>query len=284
MRLAGWLGADIVSADSMQVYREMDIGTAKPSPADQGRAQHHLIDLVDPGQDHTVAEFQREGRHVFASAQDQGRPLVVVGGSGLHFRSLVDPLTFPATDVATRTDVDALSDEDARAELLRHDPQAGDHLDLSNPRRVQRAVEIMRLGGGAPTARAATESARNVRSYTPMFQFVALGLDPGENLEHRVETRLDQMLEDGLMGEVERLAGRLGRNASQAVGYEELGSVVRGRTSLEAGRQEALRATRALAKRQRTFFQRDPRIAWLAWDDDPDARYAQATDMLEKRQ
>ena len=284
MRLAGRLGADIVSVDSMQVYREMDIGTAKPSLADRGIVQHHLIDLVDPGQDHTVAEFQREGRHVFASAQDQGRPLVVVGGSGLHFRSLVDPLTFPATDVSTRAEVDTLSDEDARAELLRHDPQAGDHLDLSNPRRVQRAVEIMRLGGGAPTERAATASGRNVRSYTPMFEFVALGLDPGETLNHRVETRFDQMLDDGLLGEVERLAGRLGRNASQAVGYKELGSVVSGPMSLEAGRQEALRATRALVKRQRTFFRHDPRIAWLTWDDDPDARYAQAADMLETRQ
>lgn len=262
--------------DSMQVFRGMDIGTAKPSADEQARVPHFMIDVVEPDHEYTVAEFQREGRAAMESTE-----CLIAGGSGLHFRSLVDPLEFPASDPAIRADVDALAAEEAVEELLRADPDAGDHVDLANPRRVQRAVEIVRLGAGTPSERATSPSALAVVKYESRIPVTAIGVDPGERLGARIEARFDQMLAVGLLDEVEALTGRLGRNASQAVGYKELAPVVAGEIALEEGRQAALRATASLAKRQRTFFSRDPRIQWVEWSDDPDDRYAAARTLLE---
>ena len=266
MELAVAYRGEIVSVDSMQAYRGMDIGTAKPPPADRQRVRHHLLDIADPATDLTVSEFQRLGRTLL---DDPGRPpLVIAGGSGLHFRALVDPLEFPPHDAQIRARVDAMTDVEARGELLRLDPRAGDSLDIDNPRRVQRALEIHRLTGTTPTERAATDSAAAVRAYRPRTPFVAVGLDPGEHLEQRVRRRFRSMVDAGLVDEVRRLRPALGRNASQAVGYKELIPVVAGDESLDNGCESAVAATMALAKRQRTFFRRDPRIHWLEWHDD----------------
>ena len=275
-------GGEIVSVDSMQVYRGMDIGTAKPSSADQAEIRHHMIDLVDPDEDYAVAEFQRTGRAAIAAIAARERPVVIVGGSGLYFRSLVDPLRFPPSDPAVRTAVQGMSLSDAVAQLLEVDPGAGNHVDLANPRRVRRALEIVRLEGGTPTERAADPLFERVRNYRPEVPFAAIGVDPGDALGDRVERRIDLMLREGLVEEVSGLADRLGRTASSAVGYRQLLPVVAGTCSVTEGREATVRATMALARKQRTYFGRDPRIRWLAWDPDPAVRHATAGRVIEE--
>lgn len=282
LRVARRWGAEILSVDSVQVYQEMDIGTAKPSDSERAEIPHHMIDVVPPEVDYSVAEFQQAGRHAMNEVLDRGTPLVVVGGSGLYFRALVDPLEFPPSDPEIRAQVDSLGDVRAVHELLLADPGAAAHVDLSNPRRVGRALEILRLGAGTPSERASGPAAERVRNYEPYVPFVALGVDPGPLIEIRIRRRLDLMIEAGLLDEVARLADRLGRNASSAVGYRQLLPVVCGTADLAQGRAGTLRATLALAKRQRTYFGRDPRIRWLAWHGDPGVRWRAAYDAIEE--
>jgi tRNA dimethylallyltransferase len=280
--LADRYGAEIISVDSMQVYREMDIGTAKPSRADRQRVPHHLIDVVDPEHEFTVADFQAGARNCLVAARERGVPVVIAGGSGLHFRAIVDPLEFPPTDVERRNELDALPAAETRGMLLAADPDAGDHVDLDNPRRVVRALVVYELTGATPSDRAVLPEARAVKEYTPRFPFHAIGLDPGDGLAPRTAARFDRMLTAGLLDEVAALAPRLGPTARQAVGYKELLPVAQGIRSLAAGREDALRATTALAKRQRVFFRRDPRLRWLSWHDDPKRRLGDAAAVLEE--
>jgi tRNA dimethylallyltransferase len=254
------LGADILSVDSMQVYRGMDIGTAKPSGDDRAGVAHHMLDLVEPEDEFSVAEFQRVARRVLETSE---QPVVIAGGSGLHFRAVVDPLEFPPHDQDLRAELELSVPDDLRAELIDADPAAGDLVDLDNPRRVIRAVEILRLVGATPTQRAGTSAAVAVRNYQARHPVVAVGIDPLDRLALRIEVRLDSMLDRGLLEEVTALGGRLGRTAAQAVGYKELIPVVEGRQTVGAARSAALAATLGLARRQRTFFRRDPRIVWL---------------------
>jgi tRNA dimethylallyltransferase len=262
-------GGEIVSVDSMQVYREMDIGTAKPTPQMRRQVPHHLIDLADPAADFPVALLQQHGRAALRQIDSKGSIAIICGGSGLHFRSLVDPLEFPPSDEATRADLEALEAAEARRRLESLDTAAGRHVDLANPRRVVRALEVAKLTGQTPSQRAAGDDAVAVREYQSVREFVGIGIDPGDALPGRVTARFDAMLRDGLLEEVAGLRGRLGRLARQAVGYKELLPVVAGEITLEQGRDAAVRASMALAKRQRTFFRRDPRIKWITWDPDP---------------
>lgn len=270
MCLARYWGAEILSVDSMQVYREMDIGTAKASVSEQAEIPHHMIDLVPPELDYAVAEFQETGRRAMEDVLSRGAPLILAGGSGLYFRALVDPLEFPPFDPGVRAAVEKMGHEAARAELLAADPSAGAYVELGNLRRVRRALEILRLGAGGPSERANRPAAVHVRNYIPEVPFAAVGVDPGGRLADRILRRIDRMIEAGLLDEVAGLADRLGRNASRAVGYRQMIPVVRGEVGLDQGRAETYRATIALARRQRTYFGRDPRIRWLEWSDDPD--------------
>ena len=272
MLVAERVGAEIVAVDSMQVYRRMDIGTAKPDAADQARVPHHMIDLVDPIDSYSVAEFQAAGRRVLEDLALRGVPALVVGGSGLHFRALVDPLEFPASDPEVRAEVDALEAADAAGALLKADPAAGNHVDMANPRRVARALEIYRLSGATPSGRAANPEAGAVRRYRPSIPFVGTILDPGGRLLERVEERFGRMMERGLLDEVTSLAPRIGRTASQAAGYKQLLRVVAGEWTLDEGVRRAVDATRALAGRQRTYFGKDPRLTRIEWQDDPSRR------------
>lgn len=274
LELAERLGAEILSVDSMQVYRGMDIGTAKPSVEERARVPHHLIDLAEPEEAFSVAEFQEVGRKVLADLTTREVPALIAGGSGLHFRALVDPLEFPPTDPEVRAEVEALEDDQARAELEAADPQAGRHVDLANPRRVVRALEIIRLTGRTPSERVQRPAARAVRQYEPLVPFLGLGIDPGDQLEERVSARLRRMVDLGLVEEVANLADRLGPTARQAVGYKELLPVVRGECSLEEGLAETDRATMRLAEAQRRYFGRDPRLHWIPWQEEPQERTA----------
>ena len=269
MELAEHLPVEIVSVDSMQVYRGLDIGTAKPTKQDQQRVPHHLIDLVDPQEPFSVADHQRHGIATLAAIAEREALPVIVGGSGLHFRSLVDPLEFPPSDPDVREELENADQADLVTELLAADPEAVGRVDLANPRRVIRALEIYRLTGDTPSQRAASPNAAEVRDYVPCQPMAAIGLDPGEELADRVTERFDAMLAAGLVDEVAAHADRLGVTAAQGVGYKQLLPVVAGESSLGEGRDAAIRATMGLAKRQRTFFRRDPRIEWLEWRADP---------------
>ncbi len=264
----------VVSVDSMQVYRGMDIGTAKPSLSDRTEVDYELVDVADPADEYTVADVQRDGRAALDRAAAAGRPAIIAGGSGLHFRAIVDPMEVPPHDPAVRAEIRALPAADAVAELVGADPAVGAVVDLANPRRVERALEIVRLTGLTPTERAAHPDARRLAAYEPERPFVGVGVDPGDGLADRVRSRFRAMLDAGLLDEVASLAARLGPTARQAVGYKELLPVVAGDVSLADGTEAAVAATMALAKRQRTFFRRDPRLEWLPWSDDPAERWS----------
>ncbi len=258
MEIADRIDGRLLSLDSMQIYRGMDVGTAKPSLADQARVPHHMIDLADPSEEFSVQDFQREARRIIDSSQ---QPVVLVGGSGLHMRAVIDPLEFLPTDDALRAELEVAPFEDLVSELLTAD--AGTTTDLANPRRVIRAVEVHRLTGRTPSEIAADPSRRAVERYESLYPCRIVGLDPGEELPALIDRRLDDMLERGFYSEVEGLWTRMGRTASQAVGYKELAGVVRGECSLDEGAVEVRRATLALARRQRSWFRRDPRTQWV---------------------
>ena len=271
-----------MSVDSMQVFRGMDIGTAKPDPATRRRFAYHLVDVADPSDEYTVAEFQSAGRKVLDRAGSSDGTVVIAGGSGLHFRSLVDPLEFPPTDEDLRAELEVASVNDLREELAAADPAVGEVLDLANPRRVLRAVEVMRLTGATPTARAASDQAQAVRTYRPLRPFTAIGVDPGPEIRQRIEERFDAMLDEGLVDEVAALAPSLGRTSRQAVGYRELLPVVEEGRDLDAARDDAITATTSLVKRQRTYFRRDPRIRWIPWHHEPEQVLRSALEELKK--
>ncbi len=278
--LAGDMGAQVVSVDSMQVYRGMDIGTAKPDAATRDRFGYHLVDLVDPADELTVAEYQAIGAPLLDRLTADEQPVVLAGGSGLHLRALVDPLRFPPTDDELRSELEAVAPRDLLEELMEADPGAGEVVDLANPRRVLRAVEVYRLTGQTPSSRVQSSEAVAVREYAAARPFVGIGIDAGPDLERRAVARLDDMLDDGLIDEVADLSATMGRTARKAVGYQQLLPVIAGDISLEEGRQQAIRATLTLAKRQRTFFRRDPRIHWIPWHHELDERLAAALSHL----
>lgn len=254
------IGARILSLDSMQVYREMDIGTAKPSAGDRSHVPHSMIDLVDPTMEYSVQEFQREARSVIEGA---GEPVVLVGGSGLHMRAVIDPMEFLPTDPQLRRELEQSDPAALVAELVAVDPESGQLVDLDNVRRLIRAVEVLRLTGRTPTAISGDPSRLAVTRYESHYPCRILGLDPGDELAPRIDARLNAMMEQGLLEEVAGLVGRMGRTASKAVGYAQLAPVVEGDISLEQGLGDTRRATMAVARRQRSWFRRDPRIRWL---------------------
>lgn len=277
INIAERTGAEIISVDSMQVYRGMDIGTAKPTVIERRGITHHMIDIAEPEQEFTVAEFRRRARLVIDKAE---KPLIIAGGSGLHFRALVDPMSFAPTDPLVRAQLEEADHEDLVSELTDSDPQAGIHVDLANTRRVIRSVEILRLTGETPSGRAATAEAEDVRRYNAEIEFTAVGIDPGELLDQRVERRLSQMRSGGLVEEVRGLRDRLGRTARAAVGYREIVAFLEGEVSEDGAFALAARNTKRLAKKQRTWFQRDPRIRWIPWIEESEQRVERTMEAL----
>ena len=253
----------------MQVYRGMDVGTAKPTIIERRGVAHHLVDVADPEEEFSVADYRRLGRSVIEAAET---PLIVTGGSGLHFRALVDPMSFAPTDRALRAELERRSLDEVVAELISLDAGAGSHVDLANKRRVVRALEITRLTGETPTSRALSAEADDLKRYVPDLEFTAVGVDPGSATDERIDRRLDEMRRGGLVEEVSGLAGRLGRTARSAVGYREILDHLAGKTSLDEAFAAIGQNTRRLAKKQRTWFQRDPRVRWIPWMEDETER------------
>jgi len=261
MEVAERIGAEILSVDSMQVYRGMDIGTAKADPAERRRVRHHMIDIVEPEKPFTVAEFRNEAREALETVTSD--TVLIVGGSGLHFRAVVDAMTFRPSDPKVRREVSTEPTETLVAELLGADPSAGDHVDLSNPRRVRRSVESLRVAGLTPSVMAASPERQAFDAYVPELPFIGFGIDRPD-AESTVSDRLARMRRRGLLDEVKHLAPRLGPTASQAVGYRQLLDVVDGRCTEDDGFVAAERATMRLVKQQRTYFRRDPRLTWIS--------------------
>jgi len=277
IEIASRIGTDIVSVDSMQVYRGMDVGTAKPTIIERRGVVHHMIDVADPSEEFSVAEFQSMGRRILEASE---KPVIVTGGSGLHFRALVDPMSFAPTDPDLRAELEESSPTSLRAELEEVDPQAGSHVDLSNTRRVVRAVEIYRLTGETPTRRATSAEARELEKYVPALSFNAVGVDPGGGIDERIAHRLLEMRAGGLVEEVRGLRDRLGRTARSAVGYKEILEYLEESVPLDQAFDNIERSTRKLAKKQRTWFQRDPRIRWIPWIEDESERADRAMEVL----
>lgn len=263
VRLALALGGEVVNADASQLYRGMDVGTAKlPVPQRLG-VPHHLLDVLDVTDEASVAAYQRDARAAIDGLADAGRVPVLVGGSGLYVRAALEPLEFPGTDPAVRARWEeraaALGPRALHAELAERDPAAAAAILPSNVRRVVRALEVVELTGRPFTA--TLPSGEHVR---PTVQ---VGLRaPREVLDERIAVRVDRMLDDGLVDEVRRLADaglREGRTASRALGYAQVLDHLDGRLSLDEARDETVRATRAFARRQEKWFRRDDRIVWL---------------------
>jgi tRNA dimethylallyltransferase len=255
-------GVELLSIDSMQVYRGMDIGTAKPSVEERSRVRHHLIDLVDPDEESSVSWFQDAATNARRDVEARGASPVYVGGTGLYHRAVLDDLEIPGQWPAVATELEAEPDTSAlHSRLATLDPIAASRMDPGNRRRVLRALEVT-LGAGRPFS-----SYGPGLDHYPSSDVIQIGLRVERTATAaRVETRFDRQLEAGLVDEVARLDARpqgWSRTAAQALGYRELLEHVRHQRPLEECREQALARIRRFATRQDRWFRRDPRVVWM---------------------
>jgi tRNA dimethylallyltransferase len=259
------LGAEICSVDSMLVYRGMDVGTAKPTPSERSRVPHHLLDLAEPSERFTVARFQQLARETLGDLAARGTAALLVGGSGLYLRAVVDELTFPPEDQAIRASLEgeaaSLGGERLHERLAELDPVAAARIEPRNVRRTVRALEVVAASGQPFSSFAEAWErypAANVRA-------AGVRLDP-ELLAERIRARVDAMLEHGWLDEVRGLvADGFGDwlTSSQAIGYAELALHLDDRLTLGDAVETTVKRTRNLARRQMAWFRRDPRIEWF---------------------
>lgn len=263
------LGIELLSIDAMQVYRGMDIGTAKPTASEQALVRHHLIDLVDATQAFTVAQFQIAYQCAVDEITSRGGRALLVGGTGLYVRAVVDGLTLPGQwpEVRARLDDElvALGPQALHQRLCQLDPTAGSKMEPSNSRRIIRALEVCE-GSGRPFS----SFGPGVDTYPASeVQQVALRW-PRDVLARRIEERVRVMIERGLQAEVENLLTQgLSPTALQALGYKEMVEHIEGRMSLEEVIATIVVKTRQFAVRQERWFRRDPRINWFDIESDP---------------
>ncbi|MGW7073738.1 tRNA (adenosine(37)-N6)-dimethylallyltransferase MiaA [Streptomyces sp. NPDC054866] len=262
--LAQRLGGEVVNADSMQLYRGMDIGTAKLTLAERDGVPHHLLDIWDVTEAASVAEYQKLARAEIDRLLADGRWPILVGGSGLYVRGAVDHLEFPGTDPEVRARLEeelALHGSGAlHARLAAADPGAGQAILPSNGRRIVRALEVIEITGKPFTA--------NLPGHDSVYDTVQIGVDVGRpELDERIATRVDRMWDAGLVDEVRALEAvglREGRTASRALGYQQVLAALAGECTDDEARAETVRATKRFARRQDSWFRRDPRVHWLS--------------------
>lgn len=266
LELAQAIDAEIINADSMQVYRGMDIGTAKISVEERQGIPHHMLDVLDVKQDSTVAWYQSGAREVIDEIHSRGKSVVMVGGTGLYIKAVIDELNFPDTDPMVRhtlnKEAEELGNDAMFARLEKLDPAAAIAIDRANLRRIIRALEVIEITGKPFTANLPREE--SIR-YPDARQF-GLVMDR-ELLSTRIDERVNTMFEEGFVEEVQKLmpAGLLeGRTAQRALGYSQIVSHLQGEVSLDAAIEETKRATRQYARRQETWFSRDARIKWIS--------------------
>ena len=272
MRLARAIDGEVINADSMQLYRGMDIGTGKLTPAERGGVPHHLLDIWDVTETASVSEYQRLARAVIADVRARGRTAILVGGSGLYVRAAIDNLRFPGTDPVLRARLEgelaALGPAVLHGKLAAADPAAAAAILPSNGRRIIRALEVIELSGQPFSATLPRYDAVGAG----VLAAVQIGLSiPRERLDERITARVRQMWQDGLVDEVRRLADqkarggglRAGLTASRALGYAQVLRYLDGDWTLAEAEAETVRATRRFARRQESWFRRDPRVRWL---------------------
>jgi tRNA dimethylallyltransferase len=257
---------ELVSVDSMQVYRRMDIGTAKPTPAERAEVPHHLIDIIDPWEDFTVTAFADRARAAIADVEARGHRPLLVGGTGLYLRAVIDELTVPGQFPEVRAELEAEPDTRAlHRRLSEIDPVAAGRMEPTNRRRVVRALEVT-MGSGRPFS----SFGPGLEVYPPSrFHIVGIEL-PFPALAARIEGRYRRQIAAGFVGEARRLLvdpRGVSRTAGQALGYKELFAHLTGACSLDEAVAVAVRRTRRFARRQRSWFGRDPRIRWLQAND-----------------
>jgi tRNA dimethylallyltransferase len=264
LMLAERIGGEIISVDSMQVYRGLDIGTAKPSPVDRARVPHHLIDVCDLPENFDAAQFVRRAREAVAEIQGRGRTPVFCGGTGLYFKAYLEGLgAAPATQAALRAEIEATPPEDLLAELRDRDPATFETIDKQNPRRIVRAIEVIRLTGKPFSAQRAEWAAND--SALPAGNFFVIWRQAAE-LHPRINRRVDEMFRCGLVAETEQLLERgLGENktAMQAIGYRQAVELLRRERNLTDTIELVKSRTRQFAKRQLTWLRRHARADWI---------------------
>ncbi len=255
---------EIVSVDSMQVYRGMDIGTAKPSIEEQERVKHHLIDLVEATCDFTVQEFQVAAREALIDIESRGKTALLVGGTGLYLQAITDDLAFPGSFPDIRADLENTGEtNELFAELSDFDPEAAQKMEPNNRRRIVRALEVIR-----GTGKRFSSFGPGVTTFGPTnIRMLGIWL-PREQVAHNIEERYTAQMQDGFLDEVRLLDKQPpSRTARQALGYRELLAHLAGKLTLDEALTEAIRRTKSFARRQRVWFRRDPRITWLGTHD-----------------
>ena len=264
--------AEIINADASLLYRGMDIGTAKPSPAERSRVPHHQIDVLTVRDRASVAAFQRSARSDIDAVESRGHLAIIAGGSGLYVRALTDGLDFPGTDPAVRTRLTECAEREGTpalyAELVRLDPVAAERIEASNTRRIVRALEVIEITGRPFSA--------SLPRYEDVAPTVHIALRCERRLlDTRINARAHAMFERGLVEEVETLIDqglRQGETASRAIGYSQALAVIDGTMSVPEAIASTALATRQLASRQIKWFRRDPRVHWIDVDLDENGR------------
>ncbi len=266
IEVAQEIGAEIINADSMQLYRGMDIGTAKLTVEERKGIPHHLLDVLDVSEDSTVAWYQEQARAAITEIHSRGKDAVIVGGTGLYIKAILDDLNFPDTDPEVRAKLEAELAEFGAAALFTRleelDPAAALAIDRANTRRVIRALEVIEITGMPFTANLPREDSSR---YPDALQF-GLVMDR-EHLRERIDQRVDRMWDAGFVDEVDRLIIQgigNGSTAQRALGYAQIIAMRSGTMTEEEAKEDTKRASRQYARRQETWFSRDARIQWVA--------------------
>ena len=266
IEIAQEIGAEIINADSMQLYKGMDIGTAKLSIAERAGIPHHLLDVLDVHEDSTVAWYQEKARAAISDIHNRGKDAVIVGGTGLYIKAILDDLNFPDTDPEVRAkleaEVEAFGAASLFARLEELDPAAALAIDRANIRRIIRALEVIEITGQPFTANLPREDSSR---YPDALQF-GLVMDR-EHLRERIDLRVDRMWDAGFVDEVDQLIDKGikdGVTAQRALGYAQIIAMRAGAMSEDEAKEDTKRASRQYARRQETWFSRDGRIQWVA--------------------
>ena len=276
-------GAEILSVDSMQVYRGMDIGTAKPTPEERTAVRHHLLDVVDASQTFTVARFIEMADGVIADAAQRGVPLIATGGTPLYFKALFEGMfEGPGADLEIRERLRAQSNDALHARLIEVDPAAATRIHLNDTKRLIRALEVYEL-----TGQPISQMQREWGTAQSRHEAIWIGLDwPREELNRRINARVKQMIAAGWVDETRALLerfGELSKTASEATGYHEIIHHLQGMMSLDDAIEQIKIATRQLARRQMKWFRRFSNVNWMLGGEDLEAKLTRALELWQRR-
>ena len=270
---------EILSMDSMAIYQGMNIGTATPSDEEQREVQHHLINIVEPTEEFSVSQFQEAANNSLKEIERRKQKALLVGGTGLHVRAVVDNLSIPEQFPEVKREIESEFDTAKLYKQLENlDPDAAKKMESTNRRRVVRALEVT-LGSGKPFS----QFGPGMDSYPPT-PFTQIGLQLSrETIDKRISERYEQQIANGFLEEVETVMAKgISRTAAPALGYKEFYSHLRGECSLEEATEKAVIATRRFARRQERWFRRDPRIKWLEVTEDPSEVLLELLEIFDK--